>query len=1122
MGKTTIRIFPIVTCAMAERKFLATLGADRTLVRGWSVVEDVSIIVGYRGGGSYGKAKEIIRKFEGAYNWNLLLVRKDEGVNVWRFVGGTMMLMEDPVQDPEQMLSRSKGAAMPSEVEEWLRRVESHHRQRLNAEAREWLFVVPEEEGEGILRRLYCEESPGDLSSAIMYAIHGSHSVDHAAVHCAEDRQQALYMVEQPDTDCEEDVVQRGGSSSEAGDSDGWSCVDYQESSGSSYVYHEGSGESDSPYPGVPHAGSSTRLQGGRLRSPSLVSEPASCVSAASERSGSVSPDSAERRSPFGCQQDGGEYEYQSPEAGPRAHQWGSTQLQGNHLRHVARAERNQPESPSLAYWHTDVQSPELLSSPIHDPEAVSSPIRTPEVVSSPICGPVPVSFPIHEGSVCSWTTAFGELDFRKRILIMWYFEEESDASTSIPIKKLKEWSDKAIGYAMVEKGIRRMPGARREKRIEFSNAGYCAARVAGAGRFLRVGLENNHKMTERSFRDHQEYLKRGFSLCQRKYEFFVYKDDLQDCFFFATETYSSYDRHDDMYLKFKTCEDVWDYFGDFRSAKYFAKFAKRLQLIFSPTHPAFELSEEWIAIVDDISLKDHDGYSSIATDGNGLIKRSLLEKVEGKVIRGMFGRKNQADYDQPAVIQVRAYWNRHVGKGTLTVVDKMPRKFGPHKMPEGKLIVFTRSMVKIQPAMVRGEPATPQRARHNCLEINETSHKPATANLSQYIILLLRWHGVPEEFFLRLVKNTVDDILTTHEHPHEAMKVLLRYVSGNSCYREEKLLDMLFSEFQPGEPFLKRSIENYLRLELKRISRGKLRLPNSYSLIGVADFTGRLQPNEVIVIMKDGPVAGCDVLVYKHPGYHPEDMKKMKATADYGIIRDLGIGAGRYCIIFSTQGPRSITDQMAGSDLDGDKYWVCFNHELVCSFEGGGGESFKPPEKPALETPNLRNFHQTEIQEQMIKDFLTAKQGRVVLSDAATSWLAWADLLVPLKEAEKLSPVKQNTNDGVRQRCARLQEICYSAVDAPTTGEKVESVPDDLRAPFSMEYLKKEKNLKNGSSTQSEAGHYSTTPIRNAAQAIMDGWNRIPPMPLEKDGKTHTTTLGKIFDSVRNSDHSR
>lgn len=66
---------------------------------------------------------------------------------------------------------------------------------------------------------------------------------------------------------------------------------------------------------------------------------------------------------------------------------------------------------------------------------------------------------------------------------------------------------------------------------------------------------------------------------------------------------------------------------------------------------------------------------------------------------------------------------------------------------------------------------------------------------------------------------------------------------------------------------------------------------------------------------------------MYKPPGLHPGDVHVFEATW-YKEIEAV-VGTGTYGIIFSTKGARSITDEMAGSDLDGDQYWVSWNPEV-------------------------------------------------------------------------------------------------------------------------------------------------------------------------------------------------
>jgi RNA-dependent RNA polymerase len=70
-------------------------------------------------------------------------------------------------------------------------------------------------------------------------------------------------------------------------------------------------------------------------------------------------------------------------------------------------------------------------------------------------------------------------------------------------------------------------------------------------------------------------------------------------------------------------------------------------------------------------------------------------------------------------------------------------------------------------------------------------------------------------------------------------------------------------------------------------------------------------------------------VLVYKHPGLHFGDIHVL--TSRYIKDIDEAVGHSRYAILFPTSGPRSLADEMANSDYDGDMYWVSINAQVSC-----------------------------------------------------------------------------------------------------------------------------------------------------------------------------------------------
>lgn len=71
------------------------------------------------------------------------------------------------------------------------------------------------------------------------------------------------------------------------------------------------------------------------------------------------------------------------------------------------------------------------------------------------------------------------------------------------------------------------------------------------------------------------------------------------------------------------------------------------------------------------------------------------------------------------------------------------------------------------------------------------------------------------------------------------------------------------------------------------------------------------------------------DVLVYKHPGLHFGDIHVLKATYVEELVNF--VGNSKYAIFFPTKGPRSVADEIANSDFDGDMYWVSRNPQ-VCN----------------------------------------------------------------------------------------------------------------------------------------------------------------------------------------------
>jgi hypothetical protein len=66
---------------------------------------------------------------------------------------------------------------------------------------------------------------------------------------------------------------------------------------------------------------------------------------------------------------------------------------------------------------------------------------------------------------------------------------------------------------------------------------------------------------------------------------------------------------------------------------------------------------------------------------------------------------------------------------------------------------------------------------------------------------------------------------------------------------------------------------------------------------------------------------------VYRNPGLHFGDIHVLKAT--YVKALESFIGNAKFAIFFPCKGPRSLGDEIAGGDFDGDMYWVSRNPQV-------------------------------------------------------------------------------------------------------------------------------------------------------------------------------------------------
>ena len=120
--------------------------------------------------------------------------------------------------------------------------------------------------------------------------------------------------------------------------------------------------------------------------------------------------------------------------------------------------------------------------------------------------------------------------------------------------------------------------------------------------------------------------------------------------------------------------------------------------------------------------------------------------------------------------------------------------------------------------------------------------------------------------------------------------------------------------------------------LSLKK--KARILVPDSATLIGVVDEDGILEEDEVFVQIRrdnfkeksDGgqQVLQTSMLVTRNPCTHPGDLRLLKAV-DKPELRHLV-----NVVVFPSKGIRPLCNMMAGGDLDGDVYFICWDQELI------------------------------------------------------------------------------------------------------------------------------------------------------------------------------------------------
>ena len=301
---------------------------------------------------------------------------------------------------------------------------------------------------------------------------------------------------------------------------------------------------------------------------------------------------------------------------------------------------------------------------------------------------------------------------------------------------------------------------------------------------------------------------------------------------------------------------------------------------------------------------------------------------------------------------------------------------------------------------------------------------------LNRQMIILLSSRGIKDEA-IRDLHNTYQEKIM--KLPSNAIiKEKLFFLRSHSFRSAYSIIEnMIIDGLPPTEPFLKRYFRSVSNESLKALkTKTRILVEKSANLFGVSDEHKTLNYGEIFCQIQD-PETGKlhvvlgSVFVTKNPSLYPSDIRVVRAV-DREELRYLF-----NVIVFPQKGKRPHPNEISGSDLDGDRYFITWDERIVPQ------EDCIPPEFKTVKG----EIYEGKIELENILDSMLTYHQSCCLGIIANTHIKIADQLV---------------GGANHPLCILLAEQHSIEVDAPKTG-KHGVIPTEV-----TEYLKEHRNSSN------------------------------------------------------------
>lgn len=478
---------------------------------------------------------------------------------------------------------------------------------------------------------------------------------------------------------------------------------------------------------------------------------------------------------------------------------------------------------------------------------------------------------------------------------------------------------------------------------------------------------------------------------------------------------------------------------GNFSSVIRFPSlYGARLSQAFSATYPSVRVEKDEIQHIEDIY--DYQDHTRLMSDGCAPMSPQLADDIDEVLMQG----QTRTD-GMPAP---RAYQIRIGGSKGMIYVNPM----------------LTGRVLSLRPSMKKFDAP-------DSLDIEISNVPRASAMyLNRPLVMVLEDLGVRLSTFLRLQQDTMDTTLEAAKSI-ERFRIMMydlklggkfnvHYVLGN-------LKDMGFG-FQndcapDGSDDMGILLGDYFFHNLVRCAvwdvfrkikyQARIRVPDSWTVVGVLDEHEILQHSEVMVYIQDseypnGYFLKGPILICRSPVVHPGDVQMVTAVVPPpGSPLDKERLAN--CVVFSALGARSVASALGGGDLDGDLFHVSEYQDL----------HVQNPFRPAEYLPGEKRQLDRDSTISDVADFVVEFINSDVLGLVSTTHLIIAD----------------QHPEGVRAaKCMKLAELHSDAVDYAKTGIPVPQLriphfefpakpdwkADEVGDPRSAEYYQSQRAL--------------------------------------------------------------